>query len=348
MRDIKFDFDDILIEPVSISDVESRSQVNLFDENGMLPIFTSPMFDVVNEDNIGKFVENNIYGIYPRSPFNKDSVRISQQKEKFVAYGLDEFIYHFIEKDVTNLLQGNQKFYALIDIANGHMSKLVKAIRNARKKYENKMVLMVGNIANPETYHILSDAGADFVRISIGSGSACLTSEQTAIGYPVASLIEDCHNTSLKINNPAKIVADGGLRKYSDIIKALALGADYVMLGGMLNKILESASPCIYNSEKIIYKKAKELFKQGTPIYKNYRGMSSKSVQKELGNEIIKTSEGIEKNNRVENTLSGWVENFTHYLRSSMSYCGKTNLKDYIGRVPYNFISQNAFKRYNK
>jgi len=180
----------------------------------------------------------------------------------------------------------------------------------------------------------------------------CLTSENAAVGFPLASLISEIYEIKNKINNPAKIIADGGIKKYADIIKALALGADFVMIGSLLNKSLESAAPCLSKpsdeAEILTYEQAFELYKKGEPIYKRYRGMSTKSVQCELGSTAPKTSEGTTSYKQVEYTLSGWVENFEHYLRSTMSYTDKRNVKDFIGKVDYNLITQNAFKRYNK
>lgn len=359
--DIKFDFDDILITPSSVSNIDSRNEIDIYDDNGMLPLFTAPMFDVVSDDNINIFINNKIYGINPRRKeidYNISNI-ISHDPKRFVSFGLNEFNNIFLNtKDINfidNIINSPKPIYVLIDIANGHMTKLITSIKTSKKIYGDKLVLMVGNIANPETYHILSDAGAKYIRVGIGNGSGCLTTEQSSIGYPLASLISDTHAVSLKINNPAKIVADGGLKKYADIIKALALGADYCMLGGILNKSLESSSKCYSNFQsdhgqyvEISNDKAYELFNNGEDVYKQFRGMSSKSVQSELGNKILKTSEGIIKYNKVEYTMSGWVENFDHYLKSAMSYTGKRNLKDFIGRVDYNMITTNAFKRYNK
>jgi len=90
------------------------------------------------------------------------------------------------------------------------------------------------------------------------------------------------------------------------------------------------------------------MFKNGTKFFKKFRGMSTKEVQKKLGNKILKTSEGITKMNPVEYTLEGWVENFTHYLSTAMSYTDKKDLDDFIGNVKYNIITQNSFKRFNK
>ena len=76
--------------------------------------------------------------------------------------------------------------------------------------------------------------------------------------------------------------------------------------------------------------------------------MSTKAVQKDWGRSTLKTSEGIIKYNKVEYTLGGWTENFTDYLKSTMSYCNKRTLDDFIGKAEYIFITQNAFNRFNK
>lgn len=348
--EIKFDFNDILIEPAVVSYIDSRTKVNILDENGMLPIFTAPMFDVVNEENSDIYNENGIYSVIPRKSEYKLEEIVTNNPKKFVALGLDDFIKLVIENDLN--LSNERKAYILIDIANGHMVKLVKAIGKAKHKYGNNMIIMCGNIANPRTFTILSDAGADYIRLGIGNGSACLTTEQSSIGYPMASLIADTYKESLTVRKPAKIIADGGIKSYSDAIKALALGADYVMLGGLLNKSLESSGePYKLNEHgyvSISKEEAKEYLKSGWEVFKQYKGMSTKEVQRILGNDRLKTSEGIVKYNKVEYTLSGWVENFTDYLKSNMSYCGRETLEEFIGKVEYIHITYNSYLRYHK
>lgn len=148
--------------------------------------------------------------------------------------------------------------YVLIDIANGGMVKLLDYIKDAKKKYNNKIVIMAGNVANPETYVNLSLAGADYVRLSVGTGGACTTSPNTGIHYPMASLIDKCRqyydSYLCNSNELAFIVADGGMKGYGDIIKALALGAHFVMCGSIFNKMLESAAYTSINDNGFTYK----------------------------------------------------------------------------------------------
>jgi glutamate synthase domain-containing protein 2 len=222
--------------------------------------------------------------------------------------------------------------------------------------YGYSMCLMVGNVANPKTFEEFCKIGVDLVRIGIGNGNGCLTTVQTGVGYPMASLIEDCYTIKLHSEFRTEIVADGGFKKYSDIIKALALGADYVMLGSILNKCLESAGETTrqidgLDNHEVVNQystNAKELFHAELPLFKTFRGMSTKEVQKSWGKEELTTSEGVVRRHQVEYTLEGWVKNFEDYLKSAMSYTGKKELHRFIGGVKYNMITQNSFRRFDK
>jgi NAD(P)H-dependent flavin oxidoreductase YrpB (nitropropane dioxygenase family) len=254
---------------------------------------------------------------------------------------------HITDLDITITLR--EKLYVLIDTANGHLEEMVNTVKEAKRIYGSQLVLMVGNIANAETYKLLSDAGADYIRVGIGNGGGCLTTQQTGIGFPMASLIRDCYYASCVIDNPAKIVADGGMQTYSDIIKALALGADYVMLGSILNKCLESCgNNYIWKSVPITQNGAEKAYNIGMNVYKKFRGMSTKEVQKKWGSTNLKTSEGVIRFRKVEYTLEGWVENFESYLRSAMSYSNARNLEEFIQKAEIIKISNNAYNRFNK
>ena len=344
---MKFDFDDILIKPAVLTSINSRSEIDVTDLDNMLPLFTAPMDTVVSEENASYFINNGIRAILPRKQ-DVDSSYVSTDENCWFAYGLMEFRDVFLLNTPDNR---EAKMYALIDVANGHMPALKIALIEAKEKYADQLVIMVGNIANPGTYVELSNAGADYIRVGIGNGGGCLTTQQTGIGYPMASLIVEIRELSKQINRPAKIVADGGFKKYSDIIKALALGADYVMLGSILNKALESAGETTNKQSEIIdqYSQiAKNYLDVDIPLYKTFRGMSTKEVQADWGKDTLKTSEGVVRKHRVEYTVSGWVDNFTHYLKSAMSYTDCLNLQAFIGGVDYIEITENSFNRYNK
>lgn len=339
MNSIKFDWNDISIVPETISPISSRKEINPL-RDGKLPLFTAPMDTVIDSTNSKLFDDCGINICLPRN------IKYSQLKNDkyFYSYGLDE---------IVELVNSNSELPSkvLIDVANGHMQKLYDVSKTIKDKYS--VELMVGNIANPKAYRKYCEIGVDYIRVGIGGGSACTTSANVSIHYPMASLINECAKYKSEFENPTKIVADGGFRNFSDIIKALALGADYVMLGGILNKSLESCGNTFMKDTQGQYyqvemDRAKTSFSTGMPVYKYYRGMSTKEVQKSWNRAELKTGEGISKYNQVEYTLEGWTENFTDYLKSAMSYCGSSNLESFIGQVEFITITQNAFLRFNK
>ena len=345
---MKLDFDDLLIKPVIITDIKSRTEINPFDQNGMLPLITAPMDTVVDESNADLFYDSKINICLPRGEKRT-------KHHMFQSYSLSQFKSEFCESSKV-LSDIETPIYVLIDTANGHIQELVDVVEYSKKLYGDKMVLMVGNIANPETYRNLSEAGADYIRCGIGAGGGCLTTQQLGVGYPMASLIQECYHVSLGLDTPAKIVADGGMQKYSDIIKAIALGADYVMLGSIINKCLESCGDNYFQVDpnqpaskvKITPTEALERYNEDKQVLKLFRGMSTKEVQKKWGNENIKTSEGVVRYKEVEYTLAQWVDNFESYLRSAMSYCNARTLSDFVDNAEFINITPNAFNRFNK
>lgn len=346
---MKLDFDDLLIVPEVQSDIESRSEIDAF-YGKHLPIIAAPMDTVVDSNNIKIYEDNHINYCMPRGSSYEPVSAYSSGVMSFQSFGLDEFISVFLTKG-----EYRQNRYILIDIANGHMSKMAMAIKKFKSIYQGYYKLMVGNVANPETYRLLSIMGADYVRIGIGNGNGCLTTQQLGIGYPMASLIEECYKWKQQLSfdkteNVAKIVADGGMKGYSDIIKALALGADYVMIGSILNKSLESAGPTYFLGIEINQHSSisKWLYKKGYSLKKKFRGMSTKEVQKTWKSDNLKTSEGVIRYRNVEYTIEGWSKNFTDYLKSAMSYTDRKNLYEFTGNVKMIQISDNAYKRYNK
>lgn len=381
---MKFDFDDILITPGTISSINSRSEVNPFDINGMLPCMTAPMDTVVNNNNVEEFLENKLNVVLPRS--SKVEI-IYNNYLKWYSFGIQEFEDKYLKFSYPF---ASSKLYVLLDIANGNMEKLFEIVKKAKEKYKDKLVLMVGNIANPKTFEEWCRVGVDYVRCGIGNGNGCLTSQQTGIGYPMASLIQECYEIKKQNGYETKIVADGGFKKYSDIIKALALGADYVMLGSILNKCYESAgkiystgsvgdyvewtkesydeflfsyhqikikngfksffyenSKCLNDYLSLSLEEQKRYIIKDTTLYKKFRGMSTKEVQKDWNREELKTSEGISTYNKIEYTLQGFTENLTDYLKTAMSYTNSKTLKEFKEST-FELITENALNRFKK
>lgn len=328
----KFDFNDILIKPSISSNIESRQDINPF-LDGFLPLITAPMDTVISESNNETYKALKIVTCLPRGEYNNIG---------FQSYSLQE-----IEEIFKSRRLQTKGFY-LIDMANGHMSKLVTMVKKIKKTLP-KLTLMVGNVANPETYIELSNAGADYIRVGIGNGGGCSTTVHTGVGYPMGSLIRECYLASCTINNPAKIVADGGMQNYSDIIKALALGADYVMVGSLFNKAIESCGDnYLWKHIKVSQSIAEKAYKLKIPVYKKFRGMSTKEVQKKWGKVYLTTSEGVVRYRKVEYSLQQWVHNFEDYLRSAMSYSNAKNLPDFIGQAQIIKITDNAYNRFKK
>lgn len=177
----------------------------------------------------------------------------------------------------------------------------------------------------------------------------CSTTVHTGVGYPMGSLVQECYELSCTLDKPAKIVADGGMQNYSDIIKALALGADFVMIGSLFNKAIESCGDnYLWKHIKVSQNIAEKAYKLKIPVYKKFRGMSTKEVQKKWGKVVPTTSEGVIRYRKVEYTLQQWTNNFEDYLRSAMSYSNAKNLIDFIGKAEIIKITDNAYNRFKK
>lgn len=354
LKDVKFDFNDLLILPAENSEIKSRYNDVKLDEN--LPLMTAPMDTVVDMENAELYSKLGIIVVIPRTEtktwfdYEKHINKINENKY-FVSLGLEEF------KNLPHVMVHHNippPRRLLLDIANGHIKEIIDYAKEIKNIDEN-IEIMVGSIANPKTYGWLAKSGViDYVRCGIGAGNGCLTTKNGAIGYPMASLIYECRKEKEKIKNagggenlPA-IVADGGMKDYADIIKALGLGADYVIIGSIFNIALESSGDCYWNKIKLNKKTAKYLYKRGFKIRKYFRGMSTKEAQKAMGKTILKTSEGVVRYRPVKYTLNGWVENFNHYLRNAMSYTNCVTIDQFIGKIQFSKITDFAYKRFDK
>ena len=389
IKEISYTLNDVTVIPKTVSSVSSRSECSpIYDcnpdhEDGMSPLFASPMLNIINDENFECFLKNKINIVLPRDDERKVYSERKQRWEKywnkvFVALSLNEFKEYFIEE--RNLL--HEKTYVCIDLANGHMKKLINMCATAKLMYGDKLVLMAGNVANPETYYAYATAGIDYIRIGIGTGSICTTAANSAIHYPMASLIDECYKRKKNVEawvtssrtteykSVPKIIADGGFTNFDQIIKALALGADYCMCGKLFAQCIEACTSLIADkdftlpSEADCYPDAPrhstvrkpydnvdfvlELMDKGYNFRRDYYGMSTKRAQREMGGKGNKTAEGIAIQIKVDHTVAGWMDNFISFLKSAMSYTDFRSLEDFIGSPEVRLCSNNAFNAYFK
>jgi IMP dehydrogenase/GMP reductase len=384
---ITLGYDDISIVPERITNIRHRQKCFCYDANLSLPIFAAPMDNVVNIDSAKILSYHKIHSVIPRTISLEERINqifeVQLDKRIFFAFSLSEAQDFFLKNldgyNYTNYLIGtlrkkieNDKSFVCricIDIANGHMIELIDVIKSIKEKYGRQVIIMSGNIANPETYKFYEDAGCDFVRCSIGSGSRCTTSSNVAVHYGCFSLLKEIWEIKQQINGKCKIIADGGIKGYGDIQKAL-LYADYVMIGGLFNKAIDSAGTPIYGrfywnffGEKILnpfktlfyygkkvkecdYEKVLKMVKNGkVDVWKEYYGMSTKIAQSKINpGGILKTGEGKIERQKVEYSIKQWVENEIDFLRSAMSYTNSKTLEEYKNS---NWV-QLTYKSYNK
>ncbi len=362
MEDVKLNYDDITVVPEQTTTISSRKECNPYDEQGFLPIFASCMSSVVSIENTKNFNEARIHAVIPRSYSIVQRLNFIGEDSKkggynFVSFSLNEVEDIFLKDNY--MLMFENPIRICIDLANGHMQRLLDIGKKIKEQYGDKIILMSGNIANPKTYEEYEKAGFQYVRVGIGGGSVCSTSSNVAIHYPYFSLLKEIYEIKKSINGQCKIVADGNIKGFRDIQKAL-IYADYVMIGGLFNKAMESAGRTTYGSSyfnirgKKIYRPLKTLFTYGKEVPKNryseaYRlvkenkltiwkenfGMSTKIAQALIASantqtvKRLKTSEGLFKYQKVEYDLKGWAENETDFLRSAMSYTNAKTLEDY-------------------
>lgn len=208
----------------------------------------------------------------------------------------------------------------VVDTAHGHSRVVMSTVKQMKRKYPD-LELIAGNVGTPEATLDLIKAGADGVKVGIGPGSICTTRVVAGVGVPQVTAIYQCSKTAKRFKVP--IIADGGVKQTGDIAKAIAAGADSVMIGGLFAGLEESPG------EKILY--------EGR-AYKIYRGMGSLEAMKEgsrdryfqdVEDEIQKlVPEGIEGRVPYKGFLSETVFQMVGGLRAAMGYCGARNIAE--------------------
>lgn len=214
-----------------------------------------------------------------------------------------------------------------IDSAHGHTFNVIELLKKLKLLYP-QIDIVAGNIATGVAAEQLINAGADAIKVGIGPGSICTTRIVSGIGVPQMTAIFDCYEIASKYNIP--VIADGGIRYSGDIVKALAGGADVVMIGSLLAGTDEAPGELIIINNK---------------EYKQYRGMGSLSaMQKGSADRYFQSSnqklvpEGIESLIPYKGKTEDIIYQMTGGIRSGLAYCGSSNLK--MLKEKANFIVQ--------
>ncbi|MFN2455277.1 MAG: IMP dehydrogenase [Pyrinomonadaceae bacterium] len=219
----------------------------------------------------------------------------------------------------------------VIDTAHGHSSRVIEAVRDIKRRHSSTQ-LIAGNVATAEATRELIDAGVDAVKVGIGPGSICTTRVVTGAGVPQITAINNCVRAAHGSGVP--IIADGGVKFSGDVAKAIAAGADVVMIGSLFAGTEEAPGEVI-------------LF-QGRS-FKTYRGMGSIGAMREgskdrYSQEATETEsklvpEGIEGRVPYKGTLADMVTQLIGGLRAGMGYTGCRNIKEFQERTRFVRIS---------
>jgi IMP dehydrogenase len=197
-----------------------------------------------------------------------------------------------------------------IDIAHGDSVMMMETLQYVKKKYP-KIDVIAGNVATPEAVRRLIEAGADAVKVGIGPGSMCTTRIITGHGVPQLTAIALCAQEAMKHKIP--VIGDGGLKTSGDMVKALAAGANCVMVGSMVSGTLETPGE----------------IKSGR---KQYRGMASKSAQVSWRGELPKgmAAEGESTSVACKGPVSDIIDELSGGIRSGMTYMGVESIGDMV------------------
>ncbi len=217
----------------------------------------------------------------------------------------------------------------VIDTAHGHSSGVIQAIGRVRRHWP-ELPIIAGNVVTAEGVESLTEAGADIIKVGVGAGSICTTRVISGAGMPQMSAIYRCAGAARKHGVP--IIADGGIKFSGDIVKAIAAGANAVMLGSLLAGLEESPG------ELVLY--------EGRH-FKEYRGMGSLGAMKGFGRDRYASGqssgklvpEGIEGRVPYKGRLHDYVYQLVGGLRSGMGYAGAASLENLRTKTPLTRIT---------
>lgn len=323
--DVKLDFDDVLLVPQR-SRAASRS---LVDVKRIFKFFHSELkwngtpIIAANMDTVGTMTmaeslsrRNCITCLHKH--YHSTDYLLGVQNLDYFWYSMG--IHDLELEKLQNFIQSfNTIPNICIDVANGYTDNFVDRCRMIRDQLGSTPIIMAGNVCTPEMVHeLILHGGVDIVKVGIGPGSACTTRLKTGVGYPQLSAIAECSHAAHGLKNGDKrlglICADGGCRTSSDVVKAFAAGADFVMIGGML----AGTAQCEGEWD----------FVDGKKVLKFY-GMSSHEAQEKYGGiKEYRASEGRVKMVEYKGEALDVIDDILGGIRSACAYLGADNLKD--------------------
>jgi IMP dehydrogenase len=317
-------FDDVLLVP-QMSDIKSRTSVDLSVDLGSdtslgIPFISAPMDTVTGHRMATAMAAVGGLGVIHRYNSIDEQVHLLQKSHCNAAAAIG-ITGDFLERAFA-LIHADCKILC-IDVAHGHHISVKSALETLRSKLGDTVSIMAGNVATLQGFNDLSDWGADIIRVGVGGGSICSTRLQTGHGVPTLQSVIDC----AKSNRDALIIADGGIKNSGDMSKALAAGADLVMVGRLLAGTDEAPGDTVQvNGKKC----------------KVYRGMASPEAQVAWRGEY-RSNEGVSRTVPFKGSVEDILSELERGVRSALSYSGARNLQEF--RAKACFIKQSPLGR---
>ena len=309
-----YSYDDVLLEP-QFSDIESRKEIDISANIGShiylsTPIISAPMDTVTNQHMANALNECGALGVIHRYNTIQEQLNSVKGVNVYRAAAIGT-TGDWQERALALVNDGNVNALC-VDIAHGHHILMKRALEWLRDNFDNTHI-MAGNVATLKAFDDLSDWGADSIRVGIGGGSTCSTRIITGHGVPSLSCVLEC----AKSDRDAVLIADGGIKSSGDIVKALAAGADVVMVGSLLAGCAESPG---------------EVFHRGGLPYKTYRGMSSVESQIDWRGHYS-SIEGVSHVVPFKGRVAEVIDKLNNGIRSGLSYSGARNIMDFQTRA---------------
>ena len=325
-----YTFDDFMLVP-QYSEVPSRKAPDVSTKIGNLqlksPIISAPM-NTVTEYKMLRAMES-VGGVGVLHRYMTISNQVAHVLEAnvnnyFVAIGA---VGDYLER-AQKLHDGTGAINFCIDVANGHSKLCIEAVVALKQKIANANV-MAGNVCSYQGALMLADVGTDIIRCGVGGGSVCKTRIVTGHGVPQLTALEECVRIREIGFDEVSFVADGGIRNSGDIVKALAVGCDAVMIGGLLAGTDETPGDVI-NGRFVIENYTGKA--HWTPNYKKYAGMASEEGRKFNGWFTEDDSSFVPEGEATEIPCKGpaqkILDNLVGGLKVGMSYSGAMSIKE--------------------